>query len=43
MIIFAGFLLELEVTQKKVVEKIKTSILYSITGFFLKKIVPFMR
>ena len=42
LIISCYFFLELEVFQTKVVEKIKTHILGSIT-FFFSKIVPFMR
>jgi len=39
----AHFFLEWEISQTKVVEKIKTYILWSIALFFFKKIVPFMR
>ena len=39
----AEFFLEWEMFQIKVVEKIKTHILCSVTFFFLPKIVPFVR
>jgi len=39
----AHFFLELEMFQKKLVEKIETHILCSVTFFFLSKSMPFMR
>ena len=40
---FAQFLLEWEIFQTKAVEKIKTHILFSVTFFFFRKIVPFVK